>query len=340
MQRREGVRAAVMAGVVMGAAVVGVWGDAVRAQERELRDAGSSRDVPGEGRRAASPVLTNDLGMEFHMVPAGSFLMGSPVDDPDHREDELPQHEVTLSQSFWVGVTEVTVGQFRAFVEATGYVTEAERDPLGGWLVDSKTGEARQEPGIDWRSPGFDQTDEHPVIQVSWADAEAFCAWLGESQGGFYRLPTEAEWEYSCRAGTTTRYWFGDDAAKLEAYANVADASLASVFPAATWAASWDDGSAFTQPVAQTPPNPHGLFDMHGNVWEWCADWHSASFYRESPSADPKNQRAGVMRAIRGGGWFDPPARSRSATRAWFEPVFRYCQLSGFRVIRTLVPGE
>lgn len=293
-----------------------------------------------EPGRLAAPVLTNSLGMEFHAVRETGFFMGSPESDPDRRADEMPRHEVNLTQFFYMGTTEVTVGQFRAFVEDVGYVTEAEQDVLGGWIVDPVTGEARQEAGVNWRSPGFAQADDHPVVQVSWVDAEAFCRWLIESEGGFYRLPTEAEWERCCRAGAATRYGFGDDAEGLREQANVADASLREVFPAATWAAPWNDGAAFTRPVAHGPANPLGLFDMHGNVWEWCADWHSPTYYAQAPATDPKGPENGTMRAIRGGGWFDPPERARCATRAWFEPVFRYCQLSGFRVVRTLVPSE
>ena len=145
-----------------------------------------------------------------------------------------------------------------------------------------------------WRNVGFAQTDLHPVVCVSWNDAVAFCDWLSRKEGKTYRLPTEAEWEYACRAGTTTRYWCGDDPEGLARAANVPDASAKSLFPAwKTIGAS--DGCVFTAPVGSYRPNPFGLYDMHGNAWQWCSDWAYSRYYEISPPADSAGARVGEM---------------------------------------------
>ena len=277
--------------------------------------------------------ITAATGLELVLVPAGSFEMGSESSDVMRRPDELPRHTVRFAKPLYVGTTEVTVGQFRQFVEETGYVTEAEEDPRGGVAFDLERGVPKPIEGVHWDQPGFEQTDEHPVVQESWIDAEAFCRWLGEKDGRTYRLPTEAEWEHFARAGTTTRWWFGDDPAGLREAGNVSDASLARAFPAVDWVNDWDDGYPFTAPVKGWKPNPWGLYDVVGNSWEWCADWHDEDYYANAPELDPIQTVGGTMRAIRGGGWYDPDWRTRSAQRAWFFPVFRYCMLSGFRIV-------
>src|SRR5262249_48557534 len=148
------------------------------------------------------------------------------------------------------------------------------------------------------------QTDEHPVVNVTWNDAVAFCGWLSRKTGRKCELPTEAEWEYACRAGSRTKYYHGDDPEGLAKIANVADASFLKVFPDNTYAIKADDGYAFTAPVGRFQPNAFGLYDMLGNVWEWCSDHHDAKYYRESPAADPKGPSAGEYHVLRGGSWF------------------------------------
>jgi formylglycine-generating enzyme required for sulfatase activity len=162
---------------------------------------------------------TNALGMKLKLIPDGEFLMGSPESDPQVTNDEKPQHRVRITQPFYLGIHPVTRGQFRRFAEATRYQTEAEKDGKGGYGWDTAAGKWVQDPKFSWRSPGFDQTDDHPVVTVSWNDAMAFSDWLGRQEGQKYRLPTEAEWEYACRAGTTTRFSFGDDENALGQYA-------------------------------------------------------------------------------------------------------------------------
>jgi len=283
---------------------------------------------------AAPAGFRNGVGMEFARIPAGSFWMGSPAREPGRLPNEGPLREVRITRPFLMGVHEVTVGQFRAFVEATGYRTEAERDAAGGFGIDFETGEVVQDPGVTWRAPGFpglDQTDEHPVVLVSWQDAEAFCRWLSESEGRRYRLPTEAEWEYAARGGRSEAWWTGSEPERLATAANLADAALRRAMPAVAQSETWDDGYAFTAPVGRFAPNPFGLHDVHGNVWEWCLDWYGD--YDAGETLDPRGPVAGRFRTIRGGGWLNPALQNRSAQRVYFAPTFRYCLLSGFRVL-------
>jgi formylglycine-generating enzyme required for sulfatase activity len=190
-----------------------------------------------------------------------------------------------------------------------------------------------------WRDPGFpgtSQTDEHPVILISWNDAEAFCQWLSEREGVTYRLPTEAEWEYACRGRTQSRFWTGDASSSLSGAANVADKSLQELHAWSPGENAFDDGFPYTAPVASFDANPFGLHDMHGNAWEWCADWYMENAYFDDVLTDPQGPEAGSFRVIRGGGWLNDPSENRSAQRPYFQPTFRYCLLSGFRVLREL----
>ncbi len=269
--------------------------------------------------KATEATFTNSLGMKLALIPAGRFLMGSPTDQRDHRDDEA-QHSVELTRDFWIGTQEVTVGQFHAFVRATGHRTDAEK-----------------QGGPTWDRPGFAQTEEHPVAFVSWNDAAAFCAWLARQERGAYRLPTEAEWEYACRAGTTTLHSGGDDYESLAKVGNVPDASLRRGIPDwKTPTIAADDGYVHTAPVGRFPPNAFGLFDMQGNAWEWCADWYAP--YDGKPTVDPVGPSSGDRRIVRGGGWGDVhPLNARSANRAGDAPESCH-RAKGFRVAMT--PAE
>ena len=192
--------------------------------------------------------------------------------DPDAEDDEVvvkdgkkQKHRVRITRPFYLGVTEVTRGQFRAFVDETGYKTEAEKDGKGGYGWDEEKKEFRQDAKFTWLNAGFEQTDEHPVVNVSWNDAVAFCEWLKSKEGQAYRLPTEAEWEYACRAGTTTRYFSGDDPETLATVGNVADGTAKAKYPAGLRIAA-SDGYVYTAPVARFQANAFSLYDTHGNV--------------------------------------------------------------------------
>jgi formylglycine-generating enzyme required for sulfatase activity/serine/threonine protein kinase len=242
--------------------------------------------------------ITNSIGMKMVLIPAGTFLMGSPDADKHAGKVEKPTHPVRITHSFYLGVTEVTRGQFRRFVDDAGYQTEAEKDGNGGNRWNEENKKFEQNARYTWQNPGFEQTDEHPVVNVSWNDAVAFVHWLSHKEGKSYRLPTEAEWEYACRAKSTNRYPFADDASKLGEHA-------------------WSNGSSESKshPIGQKLPNAWGLYDMLGNVREWCADWFDEKYYASSPSADPPGASSASHRVLRGGCWSDSPRGCRPALR-------------------------
>jgi formylglycine-generating enzyme required for sulfatase activity len=242
------------------------------------------------------------------VIPAGTFTMGSPPDE-EGDDDEGPQREVRVER-FALGRTEVTVDQFGAFVDATGHEAGGCRDG-SEWEYD---------PNKSWRDPGFAQTGRHPVPCVSWHDAQAYVDWLSQATGETYRLPSEAEWEYAARADTTTRFAFGDELSHSEAnfWGNIGG--------------TWEVGSGAA--------NGWGLFDMHGNVWEWVEDcWHDN--YEGAPEDGSawfqSNDGNCSRRVVRGGSWNYLLGSLRSANRYRFERGYRSYTL-GFRVARTLTP--
>jgi formylglycine-generating enzyme required for sulfatase activity len=238
---------------------------------------------------------TNSVGMKFRPIPAGTFLMGSASgqgdDDDDEFDDERPQHSVTLTQPFWLGVHQVTQGQWQQVMGTTPW------------------------KGQDYVIEGSDV----PVSYVSWEDAVAFCERLSKKEGKRYRLPTEAEWEWSCRAGTTTAYSFGDDESQLGQYA---------------WfrGNAWEKNEKYAHRVGQKRANPFGLYDVHGNVWEWCVDWYDAGYYEQSPDEDPQGPSSGSSRVLRGGSWYNEPIRLRSSIRNGYTPDDRNFNI-GCRVL-------
>jgi formylglycine-generating enzyme required for sulfatase activity len=258
-------------------------------------------------------------------------------------DDEAPVHRVRNTRDFHLGQHEVTVGQFRRFVEASGYIPESIADGTGGYGFNPAYDPAQtvrgdafegRDPKYSWRNPGFAQGDGHPVVNVTWNDAVALSRWLSQKEGVTYRLPTEAEWEYACRAGTRTRYATGDDPAGLAHSANVFDADAAVNWP--KWqsvALSAHDGYAFTAPVGSFAPNGFGLHDMHGNVWEWVSDWHADDTYANSPLDNPQGPATGEVKVRRGGSWHTWPFYARCAFRNWNTPQTRYT-LVGFRLVR------
>jgi formylglycine-generating enzyme required for sulfatase activity len=271
-------------------------------------------------------------------------MMGSDTTDPHAEDDEFAgkaagkkeKHRVRITRPFYPGAHEVTRGQFRRFVDDAGYRTEAEQEGQGDWGWNENTRNFERNQRYTWQNVGFEQTDEHPVANVSWNDAMALAEWLSRKEGETYRLPTEAEWEYACRAGTTTRYSCGDAPEGLAAVGNVADGTLKAKFPrweSQTIAAR--DVYVYTAPVGCYIPNAWGLFDMHGNVWEWCSDWYAEDYYKRSPVEDPENTVAALYRVRRSGGWYFHPRSARSAQRGASVPDCGSSYL-GFRLARVV----
>ncbi len=285
--------------------------------------------------------VTNGLGMTLVLVPPGTFRMGSPRDEPGHGaggHDEAA-HEVTQTRPFYLGKHEVTVGQFRRFVEATKYVTDGEKN--GGGHAHDDRAVWKHRPGTSWRKPGyagaFDMKDTHPVVHVSHSDSVAFCRWLGDQAGGRgYGLPTEAQWEWACRAGSGARYWWGPDVDASGKVVNVGDRTLKRVHP--RWPRTvmpMDDGHAFPAPVGSYRPNAFGLCDVLGNVWEFCST--RAGPYPRGPATDPGDGDPKRGFAVRGGGWSNEAADARCATRNADPPHFCHSNL-GFRVALVIPP--
>jgi sulfatase modifying factor 1 len=239
-------------------------------------------------------LLTNTIGMKLKLIPAGEFQMGSPTGEA-HRRDDEHQHRVRISQPFYMQTTEVTQGQWESVMRTTPW-----------------SGKSHVKEGTDY-----------PASYVSWDDAVEFCRKLSAKDGVEYRLPSEAEWEYACRGGSSTAYSFGDNASALGDYA-------------------WFFGNAFgigeqyARRVGQKRANGFGLYDMHGNVYEWCSDWYDSDYYKSSPLADPRGPSGGSDRVYRGCCWCSTPQNVRSALRAASSPDLQGSDL-GFRVLRSSV---
>ncbi len=226
-------------------------------------------------------VITNSIGMQLKLIPAGEFLMGSPAGEAGRDSDEGPQHRVKITKPFYLGVHEVTQAQYEA---------------------------------VMGKKPSYFKGSDLPVESVSWEEAKEFCQRLSARENRTYRLPTEAEWEYACRANTTTAYNFGNETSQLGGSA---------------WFYGNSDGK--THSVGAKRPNAWGLYDMHGNVWEWCEDWYGAEYYAKSPPEDPTGPATGSDRVFRGGSWSVSAANCRAANRSGYVPGYRNSRL-GFRV--------
>jgi formylglycine-generating enzyme required for sulfatase activity len=288
------------------------WGLALQDWYRSKPDAGTHGAAGfalGQWKLAVPPIkpttrpetgahwFLNSVGMTMVLIPAGEFMMGSPDSDDWGQANEKPQHRVQITKPFWLGMHDVTVGQFRKFVEETKYVT-----------------------GAEWRTAFASQTDDYPVVCVTWDEAKAFCDWLTKKEGKKYGLPTQAEWEYACRAGTRTRWNCGDNQGDLDDYA-------------------WFIRNSNSRPhaVGQKRPNGWGLSDMHGNVWQWCED----SYYTRNPPQEtatgPIESEPSSNRVFRGGSWRYTPSECRSANRDGSDHGTR-SHFLGFRV--SLVPAD
>jgi formylglycine-generating enzyme required for sulfatase activity len=239
----------------------------------------------------------NSIGMRFRLIPPGEFMMGSPPGEIGREANEM-QYRVKIPQAFYLGTYTVTRGQFRVFVGETGYRTFAERSKMGGYIWREDQQKWERKPEYTWQNPDLAATDGFPVVIVTWSDAQEFCNWLSRKEGRTYRLPTEAEWEYACRAGTTTRYHSGDEDGSLADYA---------------WTAA--NSGVQLHSVGKKRPNAWGLFDMHGNVWQWCQNRFDEDYSRNNPAVDLSQERIDTRRVVRGGSWLWVPSHCRSAHR-------------------------
>lgn len=321
---------------------------------------------------------------EFVLIEPGSTPQGrvshpsvsGAINHQFYSDDEAPFHYTFITKPFHLARTEVTVGEFRQFVAATSYVTEAEKNGRGivGWNPTAHTegervnGERKpphdfeQKPEFSWKNPGFAQTDAHPVVGVSWNDAQAYCAWLTRTQAGTFRLPTEAEWELAARGHSDRAQFYWGEKARgvIHQYANIGGTELEKVRPVAAmrhWAVDVEtepgDGHAFTAPVGSFRANHFGLQDMSGNVLEWCQDYYHAKFYKPwersrdgAPpvAVDPLNNSEkesdhNEFRTVRGGSWYLGPLSARSSARNYFDQGEAAAYI-GFRVVREATPDE
>jgi formylglycine-generating enzyme required for sulfatase activity len=275
----------------------------------------------GDPKGAAATTVQNSIGMHLARIPAGQFTMGAQASEVGRQNDEGPSHKVIISRSYYLAVHETTVAQFRAFVEATHYQTEAERKGTGAQRWDASANTWKAEATCTWRNPGWPLVDNQPVVCVCRNDALAFCYWLSHKEGKVYRLPTEAEWEYACRAGTSTPYGPGTNLTRRDA--NFTDMSAAQI-----------TGSAgMAMPVGSFAANAWGLCDMHGNAWEWCGDGFSPTFYGNSPERDPSAPGSSFEGVLRGGSWASGALDCRCARRC-AAPPSRCRNDTGFRVVR------
>lgn len=276
-------------------------------------------------------------GPDMVVIPAGSFMMGSPEDEEDRMQNEGPQHRVTFDRGFALARTEVTVGEFAAFVADTGYQTDAEREGASR-IYDLNTGRMDRESGINWRHDyAGNQADEDlPVIHISWNDATAYAEWLAEETGRSYRLPSEAEFEYALRAGSQTPYWWGEGSPEEQVENVTGDGDQSPT--GARWNVAfrrYNSGFWGPAPVGSLQPNPFGLHDMGGNVMEWTMDcWHD-SFVRAPGDGSAWVNPGCERRVIKGGSWSSTPAMSRSAFRISSSPSSTDMRV-GFRVARDL----
>jgi formylglycine-generating enzyme required for sulfatase activity len=304
--------------------------DSLRQKPKELTSEATGTFV---GTRAGQTRDDNSLKTKLVWIPAGEFQMGAADGEEKAGSDEKPQHRVRITKPFYLGTYEVTQGEFERVMG---------RNPS---YFSTRGGGKEKVSGQD--------TSRFPVEQVSWYDAVEFCNKLSESEnrppyyrmtkvgrnddgsiktadvaeagGNGYRLPTEAEWEYACRAGTTTPFHFGTALNGTQANSHGND-------PYGTT----ERGQYLKRPttVGSYKPNAFGLYDMHGNVWEWCWDWYDAGYYKNSPESDPAGPSEGSGRVVRGGTWYTFAVRCRAASRGWSSPDYRFRDL-GFRLARS-----
>jgi len=252
---------------------------------------------------------------ELIVVPAGGFTMGGIIDDKFAKPREFPNRQITIAEPFQIGKYEVTVGQYRAFVTSTNYETLAERNEKGGWKVGKSTSWGEQSKSYTWKTPGYTTSDSHPVTIVAYEDAVAYCDWLTKETGKRFRLPTETEWEYVCRAGTTGQYCF--DIQTRDDHC---------------WSVYNSSYPSNPRPVGSRLANPWGIHDMTGNVREWCLDWFAEDAYLLEFDHHPQGPKEGEFRVVRGACFIDRELFMRSSFRGYLAPD-TVVNNQGFRVV-------
>jgi formylglycine-generating enzyme required for sulfatase activity len=291
--------------------------------------------IPGGCLEKSGQVVARDVDkntiQELHMpdnfvfIKGENYLMGSP-DGKAERSDDETQHQVRVGD-FYMAKYPVTVAQFETFISEANYRTDADKE---GWSYIWYGKNYNQKSGVNWRYDikGELQKDiQHPVIHVSWNDASAYCKWLSKKLNKALRLPTEAEWEYACRAGTTTPFNTGENLTAVQA-------NYDGNYPYQNNPKGKFIGT--TTPVGSYPANKWGLYDIHGNVWEWCRDWYGEKYYNECKQQgitdNPPGPETGSYRVLRGGSWDDDARGCRSARRHGDSPGRRDCSI-GFRLV-------
>ncbi len=308
-----------------------------------------SEEAPTEGRRPQAGQVFRDTlsdgtqGPAMVVIPAGEFKMGSPSGEAGREPGDAKeqQHPVKIERAFALGQYEVTVGEFKRFADASGYQTDAERNTEKGCSAWPENTEGVEQIDLSWREPGHEHKDNHPVVCVSWNDALAYIKWLSDQTDQPYRLPSEAEWEYAARAGTTgARHW-GDDPNQACRYANVAGLEaktryrvIMSIYGEAIQMIQCRDGYLDAAPVGSYQPNGWKLYDMLGNVWEWTCSAYAKDY--DGSEAKCANKDTTSPLAVRGGSWANfMPASVRSAKRDRKNPSNCFNSL-GFRLARSL----
>ena len=278
-------------------------------------------------------VVHNASNIVFILIQPGQFQMGSPKGEPG-RSDSERSHRRLITKPFYLGETEVTVGQYRQFVQATQYSTDAERGTREGResvgaFASTPDGNRSWSKDASWRNPfpnhkDYQRRDDHPVVQISWYDAVRFCEHFG------LKLPSEAQWEYAYRAGSCERFPWGEEEADAKGFGNVVDQAFKKRFPGWNLWFPFDDGVALIAPVRRFKPNAFGLYDMVGNVQEWCQD-AARPYPADGADETAVSGESNATRVMRGGPWLGAPENCRSANRFFFAPQGRR-DFIGFRV--------
>ncbi|MBL7780093.1 MAG: SUMF1/EgtB/PvdO family nonheme iron enzyme [Saprospiraceae bacterium] len=300
------------------------------AEIKKIKAAETARKIEERQQMEKTAELEKERNAfaEMVLVEGGTFQMGS----SDGENDEKPIHSVTLDD-FYIGRYEVTVQDFRTFVDAENYKTDAEKE---GWSYYWSVSSWEKKNGVNWRNDEQGNLrpknqNNYPVIHVSWNDATAYCEWLTKKTGKNYRLPSEAEWEYAARGGKQSKgysYAGSNDPEEVGWYwENSGDKKLTGAWDAD----KINKNNCRTHPVGSKKANELGIYDMSGNVWEWCSDWYDADYYKNSPSNNPKGLATGSRRVLRGGSWSNNPQHSRVSGRAYDAPGNRYVTC-GFRL--------